>query len=146
MLFRVSRATKLTIEQGPAAATQMATAAARFAGLLHLVSVVAHHAHFSGDKDTLGDMSLVSKTFYAAATPFIFREYRIWRKKFKPAPEAQLRHVKDAVYRDMGGHGEAEHELLQQMLSQMPRLEHFEHIGRSLTPARFQTLASSCPT
>ncbi|KAK4125611.1 hypothetical protein N657DRAFT_669872 [Parathielavia appendiculata] len=143
----------------------MTTAVARFAGLLELVSFVAHHAFFSGDVPTLEAMSLVSKTFYAAATPYVYREVRIgqpetmlvfWplmknRKilRMKRGLNANINHVKEVVlYHNLGLpglSGEEQHELLHQLLSQMPRLEHFEHIGRLLTPDLFRTLGRSCP-
>jgi hypothetical protein len=126
----------------------MTTAAAQFAALPELVALVAHHVFYSRDMFLLGRMCQVNRTFYAAASPYAFRELRIddtlASTRVKRWQKTKLWLVKEVFFSSYKNLP-AEEDSLKYLLSQLSRLESFEYDGAPLTSEVVQTLARRCP-
>jgi hypothetical protein len=126
----------------------MTTAAAQFAALPELVALVAHHVFYSRDMFLLGRMCQVNRTFYAAASPYAFRELRIDNtlastrvKRWQKTKLWLVKEVFFSSYKNLP----AEEDSLKYLLSQLSRLESFEYDGAPLTSEVVQALARRCP-
>jgi len=110
----------------------MVTAATRLAAVQELLLLVAQHTFYSGYMDALRAMRLVSRVFYAAATPYHFMELRIdstllgegEMEKRLTAPLELVRHLYLDRYKNWPG----QEERLRRVLSSVPRLERFRYV------------------
>jgi len=112
--------------------------------LPELVTLVAHHAWFSGSTTTLNNMRCVSRTCYDAATPYRFRELHLSRNdrelegRFSPGIGlVRLAFFTNCVDR-------IQEELLSEIFESIPRLEVLEYDGRLPKPPAFRALIDSC--